>query len=78
LSTKIDPFEVKFLRIDLTEYFEGTDCESGESIVISPLKYSTRRTINFTFSKLYEGKKANSYEGSITHRLASIFKTFLD
>lgn len=79
LSRKIDPFGEKFLGIDLTEYFGGKDFESAESILISQLKYSTRRANeNFTFSKLYEGKKANSNAGSIIHRLATIFKTFLD
>lgn len=79
LSRKIDPFGEKFLGIDLTEYYGGKDFESAESILISQLKYSTRRTNeNFTFSKLYEGKKAYSNTGSIIHRLATIFKTFLD
>mgnify|MGYP000673909647 CR=1 FL=1 len=79
LSRKIDPFGEKFLGIDLTEYFGGKDFESAESIIISQLKYSTRRSNeNFTFSKLYEGKKANSNTGSIIHRLATVFKTFLD
>lgn len=79
LSKKIDPNGEKFLGIDLTEYFGGNDFESAESIVISQLKYSTRRVSeNFTFSKLYEGKKTNSYDGSIIHRLATIFKAFLD
>lgn len=79
LSKKIDPSGEKFLGIDLTEYFGGNNFESAESIVISQLKYSTRRVSeNFTFSKLYESKKTKSYEGSIIHRLATIFKTFLD
>lgn len=79
LSVKIDPSGEKFLGIDLTEYFGGKDFESADSIVISQLKYSTRRASeNFTFSKLYEGKKPKSYEGSIIHRLATVFKTFLD
>lgn len=79
LSKKIDPYGEKFLGIDLTEYFGGNNFESAESIVISQLKYSTRRASeNFTFSKLYEGKKSKSYNGSIIHRLATIFKTFLD
>ncbi|WP_313578883.1 ATP-binding protein [Chishuiella sp.] len=79
LTKIIDPLGEKFLGIDLTEYFGGLDFESAESIVISQLKYSTRRVSeNFTFSKLYEGKKSNSYDGSIIHRLATIFKTFLD
>lgn len=79
LSRKIDFSGENFLGIDLTEYFGGNDFKSSESIVISQLKYSTRRSNeNFTFSKLYEGKKSSSYDGLIIHRLATIFKTFLD
>lgn len=79
LSKKIDSFGEKFLGIDLTEYLGGNDFESAESIIISQLKYSTRRANeNFSFSKLYEGKKTSSFDGSIIHRLATIFKTFLD
>ena len=79
LSNRIDPTGEKFLGIDLTEYFGGNDFESADSIVISQLKYSTRRASeNFSYSKLYEGKKSNSYDGSIIHRLANIFKAFLD
>lgn len=79
LAKKLDPSGEKFLGIDLTEYFGGNDFESAEYILISQLKYSTRRaTENFTFSKLYEGKKSGSFDGSIIHRLAAIFKTFLD
>lgn len=79
VSRKIDPSGEKFLGIDLTEYCGGNDFKSAELIVISQLKYSTRRSNeNFTFSKLYEGKKVNSNDGSIIHRLATIFKTFLD
>lgn len=79
LSKKIDSSGEKFLGIDLTQYCGGNDFESAESIVISQLKYSTRRANeNFSFSKLYEGKKTSSFDGSIIHRLATIFKTFLD
>jgi hypothetical protein len=79
LSKKVDPYGEKFLGIDLTEYYGGVDFSSAKSIVISQLKYSTRRANeNFTYSKFYEGKKGGAYDGSIIHRLASIFKTFLD
>lgn len=78
-SKELDPTGVKFLGIDLTEYYGGNDFENSESIIISQLKYSTRRIHeNYTFSKLYEGKKAKSHDGSIIHRFASIFKTFLN
>mgnify|MGYP001442949187 CR=1 FL=1 len=76
-SKKIDPTGEKFLGIDLTEYYGGIDFETANSVVISQLKYSTRRANeSFTYSKLYNGKK--SKKGSIVHRLATIFKVFLD
>ncbi|MAB57364.1 MAG: hypothetical protein CL524_07420 [Aequorivita sp.] len=76
-SKKLDPYGEKFLGIDLTEYYGGKDFKSADTICISQLKYSTRRADeNFTYSKLYNGKK--SYKGSIIHRLATTFKAFLD
>lgn len=79
LSKKLDPTGEMFLGIDLTEYFGGKDFDSANSILISQLKYSTRRADeNFTFSKLYEGKKSKSFHGSIVLRLANIFKKFVD
>lgn len=76
-SKKLDPTGEKFLGIDLTEYYGGIDFETANSVVISQLKYSTRRANeSFTYSKLYNGKK--SKKGSIIHRLATTFKVFLD
>lgn len=76
-SSKLDPYGENFLGIDLTEYYGGIDFENANSIVISQLKYSTRRANeNFTYSKLYNGKK--THKGSIIHRLATTFKVFLD
>ena len=58
-SKKIDPTGEKFLGIDLTEYYGGIDFETANSVVISQLKYSTRRANeSFTYSKLYNGKKS--------------------
>jgi len=79
LSKKIDSFGENFLGIDLTEYFGGKTFDEADFIVISQLKYSTRRVSeNFTFSEFYEGKKSRSHKGSIIHRFATIFKTFLN
>lgn len=76
-SIKLDPTGENFLGIDLTEYYGGIDFETTNSVVISQLKYSTRRANeSFTYSKLYNGKK--SKKGSIVHRLATTFKVFLD
>lgn len=77
-SKKIDPTGEMFLGIDLTEYYGGKDFENSHAIIISQLKYSTRRVDeNYTYSKLYEGKKSGSYTGSIIHRFATIYSTFL-
>lgn len=74
----LDPTGEKFLGIDLCEYFGGDTFETANSIVISQIKYSTRKANeNFTFSELYEGKKSGSYKGSIIHRLASVLSPFL-
>ncbi|WP_405199226.1 AAA family ATPase [Christiangramia sp. LLG6405-1] len=76
-SKKIDPSGEKFLGIDLTEYYGGANFENADLVVISQVKYSTRRADeNFTYSKLYNGKK--SYSGSIIQKLATTFKAFLD
>ncbi|WP_420573638.1 ATP-binding protein [Kordia sp.] len=76
LSLKTDPYGEKLLGIDLVEYYGGENFIDADSLVISQLKYSTRRASeNWTFSSLYKGKKSGSYRGSIIHRFASIYKT---
>jgi hypothetical protein len=78
-TNKLDPSGSKFLGVDITEYFGGDSFISAKKVVVTQLKYSTRRiTENWTISKLYSGKKKGSNDGSIIHRLAQIFKTFLD
>lgn len=58
-SQKLDPTGEKFLGIDLTEYYGGVDFETANLVVISQLKYSTRRANeNYTYSKLYKGKES--------------------
>lgn len=77
LSKKIDPYGEKLLGIDLVEFYGGENFKDAKEVIISQLKYSTRRANeNWTFSSLYRGKKSGSYRGSIIHRLASIYKTF--
>ena len=79
LAKKTDPTGEKLLGVDLTEYYGNEEFEKASKIVISQLKYSTlRANENYTFSKLYESKKSGSYDGSLIHRLAAIFKTLLD
>ncbi|MBC8754669.1 AAA family ATPase [Kordia sp. YSTF-M3] len=79
LAKKTDPTGEKLLGVDLTEYYGNEEFEKASKVVISQLKYSTlRATENYTFSKLYESKKSGSYDGSLIHRLATIFKTLLD
>lgn len=78
LSNKIDPHGEKLLGIDLIEYHGGENFSEANKVVISQLKYSTRRTSeNWTLYQLYKGKKNKSHKGSIIHRLASIYKTLL-
>ena len=79
LAKKTDPTGEKLLGVDLTEYYGSEEFEKASKVVISQLKYSTlRANENYTFSKLYENKKRDSYDGSLIHRLATIFKTLLD
>jgi hypothetical protein len=78
-ANKLDPSGSKLLGVDIAEYFGGDSLISAKRVVVTQLKYSTRRiTENWTISKLYYGKKKGSFDGSIIHRLAQIFKTFLD
>lgn len=78
LSNKIDPFGEKLLGIDLIEYYGGEHFTEANEVIISQLKYSTRRVSeNWTFYQLYKGKKNKSFKGSIIHRLASIYKTLI-
>lgn len=78
-SLHSDPTGEKLLGIDLSEYYGGKDFEKANRIVVSQLKYSTRKAKDpYTFSELYKGKKSDSYNGSIIHRLASAYKTFID
>ena len=52
ISKKIDPSGENFLGIDLTEFYGGNDFESAESIIISQLKYSTRRATAVSYTHL--------------------------
>ncbi len=79
LGEKADPTGEKLLGVDLTEYYGDEEFEKATKIIVSQLKYSTlRANENYTFSKLYKGKKSGSFDGSLIHRLATIFKTLLD
>lgn len=78
-ADKIDPTGKNLLGIDIVEFYGGENFRDAKNVVVSQLKYSTRRIDeNWTFSKIYQGKKSNSSDGSIVHRLSMIFKTFLD
>ncbi len=78
-ALKIDPYGNKLLGVDIAEYFGSEDFIDAEKVIVSQLKYSTRRVNdNWTFSKLYSGKKSGSTDGSVIHRLSQIYKTFLD
>lgn len=78
-SKKLDPSGDKLLGVDITEYFGGENFSEAKKVVVSQLKYSTRRVDeNWTFSKLYKGKKSGSTDGSVFHRLSQIYITFLE
>ena len=78
-AIKQDPYGTQLLGVDIAEYFGGESFTNAKRVVISQLKYSTRRTDeNWTFSKLYQGKKSGSTDGSILHRLSQIYKAFLN
>ncbi|MBK8566867.1 MAG: ATP-binding protein [Saprospiraceae bacterium] len=77
-ASKLDPLGTKLLGVDIAEYFGGENFNEAQKVVISQLKYSTRRTSeNWTFSKLYAGKKSGSTDGSVVHRFSQIYKTFV-
>ena len=79
MSESIDPTGTKLLGIDLSEYYGSDEFIDADKVVISQLKYSTREADkNYTFSELYKSKKTDTTDSSLIHRLASIFKTFLD
>jgi len=79
VSKNVDPTGVKLLGIDLSEYYGSEEFVKADKVVISQLKYSTRRADKpYTYSELYKGKKNNSTDGSLIHRLSTIFKAFID
>lgn len=74
----IDPYNDKLLGVDVVEYYGGEDFERAKTVIVSQIKYSTSRAeVNLSFFDLYKGKKPSSYDGSIIHRLAQIFKAHL-
>ncbi|MBZ9631735.1 NACHT domain-containing protein [Salegentibacter sp. LM13S] len=78
-SEQLDPTGKNLLGVDLSEYYGADNYNEAEKVVISQLKYSTlRRNKNYTIGELYIGKKSKSTEGSLIHRLANIFKLYLD
>lgn len=78
-SKQLDPTGKNLLGVDLSEYYGADNYLEAKKVVISQLKYSTlRRNKNYTIGELYIGKKSKSTEGSLIHRLADIFKLYLD
>ena len=76
-GNKLDPTGEQLLGVDIAEYFGGDGVENPNKVVISQLKYSSRReNDNWTFSKIYTGKKGKK-DGSIIHRLAQTYKVYL-
>lgn len=61
------------LGVDLTEYYGGNDISTAKRVVVSQLKYSTRKpSLPWTAARICQGKKGIS--GSIIHRLGTLFK----
>ena len=78
-SEQLDPTGRNLLGVDLSEYYGADNYIEAEKVVISQLKYSTLRSSkNYTLGELWIGKKSKSTEGSLIHRLANIFKIYLD
>jgi len=78
-SAKLDPTGSKLLGVDIVEFYGGENFQEAKKVVISQLKYSTRRADEeWTFYKLYQRKKSDKIESSIIYKLASVFKTFSD
>jgi hypothetical protein len=76
-DNELDSDGSQFLGVDIAEYYGGENFRDAKEVTISQLKYSTRRVgENWTFAKLYEGKKTG-FKGSIIHRLAQAFKIYL-
>lgn len=77
-SAKLDPEGKSFLGVDIAEYYGGQSFLEANRVVVSQLKYSTRRVYEpFTFSELYRGKKSSDGKGSIIHRLSQMFQAYL-
>ena len=78
-SDQLDPTGKNLLGVDLSEYYGADNYIDAKKVVISQLKYSTLRSNkNYTLGELWLGKKSKSTEGSLIHRLANIFKIYLD
>lgn len=78
-SEKIDPTGRKLLGIDIVEFYGEENFKEATKVIVSQLKYSTRRADEeWTFYKLYESKNGKGIEKSIINKLALIFKTFFD
>lgn len=77
LGDKIDPKGNLLLGIDLVEFYGSENFKEASRVIISQLKYSTQKpNQNWTFSRLYQGKKTGSYSGSVIHRLATLYDAF--
>ncbi len=78
-SEQLDPTGKNLLGVDLSEYYGADNYLEAEKVIISQLKYSTLRSSkNYTIGELYIGKKSKSTNDSLIHRLADIFKLYLD
>lgn len=78
-SKQLDPTGKNLLGVDLSEYYGADNYIEAEKVVISQLKYSTLKSNkDYSLGELWKSKKSKSTEGSLIHRLANIFKIYLD
>lgn len=67
-----------FLGVDLTEYHEGSSWKGASRVIVSQLKYGSRRPNRpWTLHILCQGK-AGRPTTSVVRRLATAFKAFYD
>lgn len=80
-AKKLDPTGFLFLGVDIAEYFGGEDFQDANKVIFSQLKYSTRNvSSNWTINSISKSNKSktNPFSGSIIHRLAHVFNTYLE
>lgn len=77
-AVDLDPDGDRLLGVDLAEYFGGSEFDGANQVILSQLKYSTRRpAARWSTARLCAGRK-HRFAGSVVHRLAQIVRAYLD